>query len=184
LKMICIIIAVFLLSGIASADNSWPGLPPDCWTEPRIVHTHDGDRWKKLKENFKIDRIRPEKPIRFENVSPNKGYSYKQEGFRPAVTITINAEKEHVTVLSISQVYGVSDIKWINEKLLFMRIWWGRIAIDDVIFDVEREALVYTEPAVDGYQAFQQYQDSCKMLGGCTCIKKQDPDNNSLKPTR
>ncbi|KAF0145869.1 MAG: hypothetical protein FD156_547 [Nitrospirae bacterium] len=157
---------------VLAATTNWPGLPPDCWSEARIVHNIDN--WKKLPQNFKIEKVKIEKPVKFENVSPNKGYSYKNEGFRPDVTISIYAEKDHLTVIKITDVFGVSDIKWINEKLLFIRIWWGRIAIDDVIFDVEKEAIVYTEPAVDGFQAYQQYKDFCKKLGGCKCINKED----------
>ena len=156
----------------SAATTDWPGLSPDCWSESRIAH--NSDDWKKFQLHFKIDKVNIDKPAEFEHISPNKGYSYKSEGFRPDVTISIYAEKDHLIVIKITDVFGVSDVKWINEKLLFIRIWWGKIAIDDVIFDVEKEVTVYREHAVDGFQAYQQYKDFCKRLGGCKCIKKED----------
>jgi hypothetical protein len=176
LKLPYLFAAFLSLAEPASADTPhWPGLPPDCWSESRIVHNIDN--WKKIAQSFKIDTVKIDKPVRFENISPNKGYSYKREGFRPDVTISVYAEKDHLTVMRITDVFGVSDIKWINEKLLFIRIWWGRIAVDDVIFDVEKEAVIYTEPAVDGFQVYHEYEDFCKKLGGCKCIKKEEPDS-------
>ncbi|MGA1871406.1 MAG: hypothetical protein ACMUJM_22990 [bacterium] len=173
MPILTILILLSTLPAPTLANPNWPGLPPDCWKESRIVHKIDS--WQKLKENFKIERIKLDKAVKFTNISPNKGYSFKKEGFRPEVTISIYAEKDHLIVITISDVHGVSDINWINEKLLFIRIWWGRIAIDDVIFDVENELIVYTEPAVDGYLAYQQAEESCKRLGGCKCIKREDP---------
>lgn len=171
---------MFVLPNKAVAEGLWPGLPPDCWPEARVVHS--ADDWKRLKENFKIEKIKLEKPVRFENVSPNKAYSFKTEWFRLEARISIYAEKDSLTIIKISDERGVSDVRWVNEKLLFMRIWWGRIAIEDVIFDVERDKVVYTEPAMDGYLAYQQYQAQCKGLGahqgdrsGCKCVGKENP---------
>ncbi len=36
---------------------------------------------------------------------------------------------------------------WLNEKLLFVQIWWGRIASSDLVIDVERGALLSAEDA-------------------------------------
>jgi hypothetical protein len=43
--------------------------------------------------------------------------------------------------------YGVGHA-WVNEKLLFIRVWWGRIAATDCILDVESLRLVYAEDAI------------------------------------
>src|SRR5690348_3390243 len=37
--------------------------------------------------------------------------------------------------------------KWLNEKLLFGRVWWGRIASTDFIFDIQKRDFVYREMA-------------------------------------
>ena len=36
---------------------------------------------------------------------------------------------------------------WLNEKLLFMRVWLGRIVSLDLILDVDKATLVYSEEA-------------------------------------
>jgi hypothetical protein len=42
--------------------------------------------------------------------------------------------------------YGVRTT-WLNEKLVFVQVWWGRIASSDLVLDVERGALLYAEDA-------------------------------------
>lgn len=42
--------------------------------------------------------------------------------------------------------YGV-DAKWLNEKLLFLQVWWGRIGSTDLILDVETNQVLYCESA-------------------------------------
>jgi len=36
---------------------------------------------------------------------------------------------------------------WLNERLLFVQVWWGRIASSDLVIDVERGALLVAEDA-------------------------------------
>ena len=36
---------------------------------------------------------------------------------------------------------------WLNEKLLFVQVWWGRIVSSDLVLDVERGALLHAEDA-------------------------------------
>jgi hypothetical protein len=53
-----------------------------------------------------------------------------------------------------------------------MRPWWGRIAATDIIYDVEKEKVIYAEFVRDGYIAHQQFLESCPQHG-CECIKKK-----------
>ena len=53
-----------------------------------------------------------------------------------------------------------------------MRPWWGRIAATELIFDVEREKIIYAEAVTDGFLAHQQYLESCP-IHGCKCLKKK-----------
>lgn len=41
-------------------------------------------------------------------------------------------------------------LNWLNEKLLFVRIWWGRIVSTDLILDVDRGEWLYVEEANHG----------------------------------
>ena len=36
---------------------------------------------------------------------------------------------------------------WINEKLLFVQVWWGRMASSDLILDVDKGTFIYDELA-------------------------------------
>lgn len=36
---------------------------------------------------------------------------------------------------------------WLNEKLLFVQVWWGRIATSDLVLDIERGVPLYAEDA-------------------------------------
>jgi hypothetical protein len=71
-----------------------------------------------------------------------------------------------------TDLFGLSDVRWLNEKLILMRPWWGRIAATDLIFDVEREKIIYAESVTDGTLAYQQYLESCP-IHGCECVQKK-----------
>jgi hypothetical protein len=170
-KMEKIIFSLLLI--LPSAYASSPelhGLPPDCWTEDRLIHgNEESDPWQK---NIAIAAIKGEKP-KPGVLSPNKGYFYVQEGSgRPNAKITIYAEKDHLIQINISELFGLSDLKWINEKLIFIRVWWGRRLGTDLIFDVETERILYVETVVDGALVRRQAEESCPLLG-CQCIKKK-----------
>ena len=131
---------------------------------------HSPEKSDPWQNNTVIKTIKTEKP-KTGKFSPNKSYFFVAEGGRPNGKITIYAEKDHLVQITFSELFGLSDIKWINEKLLFMRPWWGRIAATDIIYDVEKEKVIYSEFVRDGHIAYQQYQESCP-IHGCQCIKK------------
>lgn len=157
------------LRKIAASAEGWPGLPPDCWSESRLVHSVQdlGEVWQR---NTKITR-REGKPVAGQ-VSPNKGYVFAVEESRPSARITVYAEKPHLVEIEFVELFGLSEVRWVNEKLIFMRPWWGRIAATDLIFDVEREKFIYAESLTDGFLAHQQYLESCP-LRRCTCVKRK-----------
>ena len=161
---------VFACVAIAnSAERNWPGAPPDCWQEARNVHGGDSaDMWK---TNTVIRKLKDGK-LKAGVHSPNKGYFFVAEEGRPNGVVTIFAEKSYLIRIEFSQLFGLSEVKWVNEKLLFMRPWWGRIAATDLIYDVEAERFIYAESVTDAYLALQQFRESCP-VHGCECIKKK-----------
>jgi hypothetical protein len=42
---------------------------------------------------------------------------------------------------------GGVRVSWLNEKLLFLSVWWGRIASTDLVLDIETSKPVYMEDA-------------------------------------
>jgi hypothetical protein len=161
--------AFVAIAGALSAERSWPGAVPDCWTEERNFHSGESnDSWQ-ANTLFKKISGAPLKPGVY---SPNKGYYFVAEDGRPNGAVTIFVEKNYLIRIEFTQLFGLADVKWVNEKLLFMRPWWGRIAATDLIYDVEAEKVVYSENLTDGYLAYQQFRESCPLVG-CECIKKK-----------
>ncbi|PCJ54050.1 MAG: hypothetical protein COA79_22360 [Planctomycetota bacterium] len=162
-------IAIFLLftaSIILGADTIKWHTSPDKWKEPRNYHT----KFKKsFEENIIISHGSfPAKKLEIIK-SPNKAYSFGI--FRPDTTkkapwttkIFINNEKKAslVVILRDHSQY-MTKAKWINEKLLFVRVHWGRILWSDIILDVETEKIIYKEMVNDGTIAFQQFKQGFK----------------------
>lgn len=154
---------------VGAAERYWPGAPPDCWTEERNIHGEKFDDIWKANTAFKKLTGTQLKPGVY---SPNKGYYFVAEDGRPNGAATIFAEKNYLIRIEFTDLFGLSDVKWVNEKLLFLRPWWGRIAATDLIYDVEAEKVIYAEGVTDAYLAFQQFRESCP-LQGCECIKKK-----------
>jgi hypothetical protein len=151
----------------AARMRTWAGLPPDCWTEVRNFHSSD-DSWN-WRSRATVTRVAAEKP---ENVtySPNKGYYFALSA-PPEHAILIFAEKEHHVRIIFADAQNLNDAKWVNEKLISMRVWWGRVAATDLIFDVENERVIYAESVHYGGIAMEQARESCRALGGCECIR-------------
>jgi pimeloyl-ACP methyl ester carboxylesterase len=55
------------------------------------------------------------------------------------------------------------SVSWVSEKLLYLRVWWGRVLGTDLIYDVEREEFVYEESFRDGKILFEQHKESTEM---------------------
>jgi hypothetical protein len=53
---------------------------------------------------------------------------------------------EEVWKLSVNDNLG-TDFKWLSEKLVFGRIWWGRIYATELVLDLENHKFIYKEMA-------------------------------------
>lgn len=152
----------------------FPGLPPDCWTEPRTFHQSvDTYHWESRTLIERIEAPRPEGG----EYSPNRAYFFTRAAEPPGSPITIFAEKDYLIRISFPDAdprYEL-QVRWINEKLLFLRPVWGRIASTHLIFDVEREEMIYAEDATWGQILMEQAQQGCRALGGCECVQKDGP---------
>jgi hypothetical protein len=172
-QIVQILLVVSMISMVHGAEDSrWPGLPPDCWPESRNVHS--GEAVDLEINTFPSIRFSHEtqSPSGDPVYSANGGYYFITDGFRPESSLFIFAEKPTHWKISFTDTFYGAQPTWINEKLLFIRVYGGRIAFVDMVVDVENEEVIYTERGVDGYIAFQQYKDGCKELGGCECIQK------------
>jgi len=44
--------------------------------------------------------------------------------------------------------------QWLNENLIWIQVWWGRIASSDIILDVEKKQFIYNQFAQYGEVTF------------------------------
>jgi hypothetical protein len=70
-------------------------------------------------------------------------------GPRPT-TVSVSGTNSDSALLELSLIdhaNGGTQTEWLNEKLLFVRVWWGRIVSTDLILDVEKMTFPYREMA-------------------------------------
>jgi hypothetical protein len=165
---VCLMAGCAASPGPPAQQRGWPGLPPDCWTQAREYQTDDDAfRWP---SRTKIERVAASRPQAV-TLSPNRAY-YFALSQEPGKSLLVFAEKDRFVRISFTDAIALNDTRWINEKLLYMRVWWGRVAATDLVFDVEQERMVLAESVHAGQIAMEQARQSCPVLGGCRCIPK------------
>ncbi len=147
--------------------------PLSKWKEPRSFHTEFDEKYE---DQINISRIKLNDNITIKKVySPNRAYWYaKQYGWAKnnsdevretnelpkAGYIYIYNERDYLTKITIYDNYinfRISE-NWINEKLLYIEIWWGRILGTYLVFDVEKEKVLEKEMIHFGEMMYQQYK--------------------------
>lgn len=162
-------LALLVASFVATAG--WPGLPPDCWEESRLVH--QPKHWREIDTLATTTRGSVVK-VTSPEFSPNGAYWFVLERERLTYSLKYFAEKDHLVHMRFSDVKSVASPRWINEKLLFVRVWVGRLAATDLIIDVEAEMIIHSESLRDGHLAMSQYKAQCtKDSEGCTCVRDE-----------
>lgn len=166
LRIIVLLVGILnITSGLASG-NSWH-TSPDQWKEPRIFHSAFQNEFKdRLEIGRDVFSIIPTE----QHWSPNKAYYYMilfpdtSKANCPWDTIvSIYNEKDYLVQIRIKDhSNSFPKIQWINEKLLYIEIWWGRVIGTYMIFDVEKEKTIYREMIQDGTIPYQQWNEKKK----------------------
>jgi len=137
---------------------------PDKWEDSRIFQTPFDNRWD---DRISISR-QPFQELKGEKVySPNKAYWYiievaESTGQENIVKLYLFNERQYLIEITLLDKYLNFDenIKWLNEKLVFIRVFWGIRLGMDMIFDVEEELVIYKELVHDGSIPFLQWQQA------------------------
>lgn len=82
---------------------------------------------------------------------PQSSPDYSQP--EPWSTTVVTATPVGSKVLQLAfqnHASGGTSVQWLNEKLLFGRVWWGRIYSTDFIVDVKKEQFLYEQMAECG----------------------------------
>jgi hypothetical protein len=167
------LLLVLLGTGYATQHHRAYHTTPDKWEKPRIFHTpFDADYEERLTLSHQdlvdasLTKVR----------SPNGGYwagiasdnlletpTAKPDKFpshvkSPDFAIYVFNERSAFLAIDIKghDPRYVVRIRWINEKLLYIRVWWGRVLGTDMILDVETESMIFKEMIDEGGIAFQQ----------------------------
>ena len=135
---------------------------PDEWSEPRDFQTPFEPCWA---DRVVLDRVAATRIEGERTFSPNKAYWFvvappdtSKPGPWSAAVYVFN-EREHLIRLGFPDLgSGAPRPRWINEKLLYVRVWLGHVLGVDLILDVEKEQIVYREMTNDGSNAFLQAQ--------------------------
>ena len=143
---------------------------PDKWKEPRMFHSEFDNNYE---SRIRISQVKLEKKVlerneKERNYSPNKTYwfvIYSPDTMKPgpwSTEIRVFNEREYIIKIELLDhaAQYVTKTKWINEKLLYIELWWGRVFGTYFIFDAEKEKVVIKEMVHDGGIPFQQWQQN------------------------
>lgn len=158
---------------------------PTCWSAPRIYH--QGTPPREFRERIRVTREPAALTERGGEWSPNNGYrvwhpSMAADQLGSAPYVLVDDESERPLRIAVDGAVAPLRAAWINEKLLFLRIIWGRVQFTDLVFDVELGRPIYEEWARYGEQAFHQYQAAC--LGQCPCLPVPGSADSLVAPPR
>jgi hypothetical protein len=84
--------------------------------------------------------------------------NYQKDG--PWATTVLIKSADGNTMRKLTLIdHGTGGVKlaWLNERLLFVQVWWGRILSTDFILDVQNREFLYQQNAYYG-----QLMESCK----------------------
>jgi len=133
------------------------------WNQPRNFHSAFEDEF-----SDRIGVLEKEKraPTKTANYSENEAYWFEIEPLNEQTNeqrIAVSGDG-HITI-SLKDTYPNFPTKahWINEKLIFIRVYWGRIVGTDLIFDTEKKEFIYREMVYDGTILYRQTRQA---LGG------------------
>ena len=149
---------------VAGADLGWH-TSPEKWTEPRVYHRPFEDEFA---SRIILDHCTNRAATAEHRLAPNKAYWFaliqpdRTKSGLSHSEVLVYTERDYLLRVGLRDVHYFDDIGWISEKLLRLRVWWGRICATDLIVDVERELIIYREMAWDGGIAFHQWQDAKK----------------------
>lgn len=122
------------------------------------------------KEGLRLEAIKPERASALAGRQGEKSFSPHKSrwfsvwrdhavGVNSGLTeVVVERAPNDFLLVSMKDVYqdGV-EVRWINDKLLFVEAWWGRIAATEMILDVESGSWIYQEVA--DYTQLAQCED-------------------------
>jgi hypothetical protein len=186
---------LFELAGLAEPPPPDPPgtsfhTSPACWPEPRVFH--DGPPADDARDRVRLSWRRAPPPTADAGigaeVSPNGAYrlwTRNPDTTRDgpwSAAVLVDVEREELLWIELREVAGPVAPRWINEKLIFLRVPWGASAWTDLVIDVEAGVRSIEEAARYGREAFEQFREAC--AGQCPCLAVPGSVVTSAEPPR
>lgn len=162
--------------GILFLAGAAPGLEfhtsPACWDEPRIFHggPPSADLANRLHRIETPAEVVPRGPSVPSPDGVRRFWVRNPDTTKPGpwgAAIVIDSGQVLRPTILVDDVGGPLRPRWISERLIFVRVPWGRVVFTDLILDATTGVLRYHEVAHDGADAYAQYQAACR--GQCPC---------------
>jgi hypothetical protein len=164
---------VFLVTPPSLAEATGPAGQSYPCDENRVSYrTVKGDHpaAQLAKEGLRLEVVKPQKVSALAGRQGEKSFSpHKSRWFsvwrdhevgvnRGLTEVVVERAPNDFLLVSLKDVYqdGV-EVHWINNKLLFVEVWWGRITATEMILDVESGSWIYQEVA--DYSQLSQCED-------------------------
>jgi hypothetical protein len=87
----------------------------------------------------------PQETRWFMEIDPD--YTTTSSPWTTTIYVQAGSARERLLKATFVDHGNTFTAQWINEKLLFVQVWWGRIASSDLILDIEHGKFIYDELA-------------------------------------
>jgi len=161
-EKIFFLLAIFQFLTVGVFSQAWH-TTPDKWKEPRLYHT-EFDR--AYADRIVITKETAGRTDREKVMSANGAYWFSTmspDTARPgpwSTDIFVFNERENLVRIRLKDHAGYEvTAHWINEKLIYVQFWLGRVLGICFIFDVETEKIIYKEMVNDGGIPFGQWRE-------------------------
>jgi hypothetical protein len=90
--------------------------------------------------------------------SSNGEYWFNTDGLQEGKQIIVISSDDNQHQLTLNNPYPnfPAKISWVNEKIVFIRVYLGRTHGVDMLFDSESGKFIYRESLIDGTLLFRQ----------------------------
>lgn len=151
-----LIFGTILTFGIAAVAASVPDASE--WTKPRNFHVAFDETFA---PNIMVAESSNDSVPEAVVFSANNAYWFYVEPYDVEASeqrIVLDGNRGVTITLKDAYLNFPVRVTWVNEKLVFISVWWGRVAGTEMIFDIEKNEFVYREMVYDGAQLYQQTQ--------------------------
>ena len=89
-------------------------------------------------------QLAPQRTMWFVKTDPD----YTKTGpWNTSIVISARPKGKAYRLTFVDHSNNSPNAEWLNEKLLFVQVWWGQVVSTDMVFDTEKGQFVYKEMA-------------------------------------